>query len=150
MTPRSRFLVPLRVTPLDDGRTWVLLSPFTYEVGHLGSGQHIHVPPGFRTDFASTPRAVWWILPKVGRYTRAAVLHDYLYSVGTTSRRDADHIFREAMGVSGVNPVARWAMWAAVRSPGGWLAWRSHRRSPRALHLDPRLFGDGHAVPVPA
>lgn len=39
----------------------------------------IRVPKGFITDFASVPRILHSVLPKTGKYGKAAVLHDYLY-----------------------------------------------------------------------
>jgi hypothetical protein len=96
------------------------------------------VPVDERTDFASVPRLFVWFLPRYGRYTRAAILHDYLLRTrvraGDLSRRDADGIFHQALRELGVPFLRRWMMWAAVRwiavkAPGeraGWLkdAWR--------------------------
>jgi Protein of unknown function (DUF1353) len=64
------------------------------------------VPVGERTDFASVPRVFVCFLPRYGRYTKAAILHDYLWSVkisaGDISRLNADGIFRQAMRDLGV------------------------------------------------
>jgi len=49
----SRFTKALIVSPLADGKTWVLIEPFAYDVGELGSGDTIEVSKGFKTDFAS-------------------------------------------------------------------------------------------------
>lgn len=79
-----------------------------------------------------------WFLPRYGRYTKAAVLHDYLWSeavpAGLLTRADADGIFRRAMRELQVPFLRRWIMWAAVRwgalakadGRRGWLAdsWR--------------------------
>lgn len=40
----------------------------------------VTVPIHFKTDFASTPRFLWAFFPPYGKYTEAAVLHDYLYA----------------------------------------------------------------------
>ncbi|MEM9213525.1 MAG: DUF1353 domain-containing protein [Cyanobacteria bacterium P01_F01_bin.150] len=55
-----------------------LIEPFNHYVGHDGSDDVISVPAGFQTDFASVPCVFWPILPPVGRYSKAAVIHDYL------------------------------------------------------------------------
>ncbi len=74
----SRFTAVLLVSPLPDGRTWVIRSDFGYDVGAEGSGDVIDVPLGFRTDFASVPRPLWWIIRR-GAVRHAAIIHDYLY-----------------------------------------------------------------------
>jgi len=107
----------------------------------LFPGHWIEVPVGFITDFASVPRSVripwlpkwvpgfplWWIFSPTGNYNRAAVLHDYLYSIACDwcSRFLADAIFRDAMMRLMVPLWRRWAMWAAVRV-GGRAAWKSN------------------------
>jgi hypothetical protein len=48
----SRFTDALVVSPLADGKTWVLVRSFGYEVGALGSGDVIDCRIGFMTDFA--------------------------------------------------------------------------------------------------
>lgn len=131
----SRFTAPLRVQELDDGRTWVLLDPLVWEVGHLGSGDVVTVPAGFVTDFASVPTiGLVFTDGRTGRHTRPAVLHDWLYWAGQHgmterpwTRRAADREFRIAMTACGVPRWRRWGMWAAVRV-GGWWAWRGNRR----------------------
>ena len=40
----SRFTEILTVSPLPDGRSWVLREPFGYDVGHENSGETIEVP----------------------------------------------------------------------------------------------------------
>lgn len=75
----SRFTDVLVVSPLADGKTWVILRDFGYDVGAEDSGDHIDVAIGFQTDFATIPRLFWVILPKWGRYGNATVIHDWLY-----------------------------------------------------------------------
>ena len=60
----SRFTEELLVSPLPDGRTWVIRRDFGYDVGEEGSGNTIDVPIGFKTDFASVPRLLWSIIPR--------------------------------------------------------------------------------------
>ena len=77
------------------------------------------IPAGYRTNFASTPRAVWRVIPPDGTHRNAAILHDWLYDSGVCSRWLADALFFEAMRERGV-PLWRAAvMWLAVRCFAG-------------------------------
>jgi hypothetical protein len=80
----------------------------------------VRVPSGFETDLASVPRAFWRLFPPCGPYLEAAVVHDYLYSLGGTDkdREQADSIFMEAMESLGVGSAPRWFIWLAVRMFG--------------------------------
>jgi len=107
-----------------DAYGWALVDPLVYQ----GRWQRFVVPAGFRTDFASVPRVVTWLIPRFGVYTLAAILHDWLCTEGIRSgavtSRDADGIFRRVMRESGVPVLRRWLMWAGVR----WGALASERR----------------------
>lgn len=123
----SRFTDTLVVSPLPDGRTWVIRSDFGYDVGEEGSGDTVNVPVGFKTDFASVPRLLWIVIPRWGTYGNAAVVHDYLYWSQERPRREADQIMREGMRVLGTGGIKRAVIYRAVRW-FGWYAWRSNRR----------------------
>lgn len=104
--------VELRV--LGESR-WELLSPLTYR----GRDEIFTVPAGTLTDLASVPGFLTWLVPRYGRYTKAAILHDHLWAASSpVSRADADGIFRRSMRELGVPILRRWAMWAAVRTTG--------------------------------
>jgi hypothetical protein len=118
----SQFTDVLVVSPLADGKTWVIVRHFGYDVGAENSGDRIGVAIGFKTDFATVPRPFWIVLPKWGRYGNATVIHDWLYWTQTRPRREADVIFLEAMGVLGVSSLVKYPMYWAVRLFGG-LAW---------------------------
>lgn len=112
------------VRRLDDER-WRLVEALIYS----GNRDVWMVPAGFVTDFASVPRVAVWLIPRFGRYTPAAILHDWLCGPGILdghiSPVDADGVFRRVMRELGVPPVRRWLMWAGVR----WSAvTQSHRR----------------------
>ena len=102
------------VRRLDD-RWWTVVEPLVYR----GRTDTFVVPAGFRTDFATVPRLVVWLIPRFGRYTLAAVLHDWLVTdgigSGAVTSRDADGIFRRVMRELGVPVVRRWLMWVGVR-----------------------------------
>lgn len=111
--------------PLDDGSRWEVVEPFEYCVGALGSPEVIFVEKGFITDLASIPRAFWDIFPPSGKYTKGAVLHDFMYTKQMYTRARSDSIFLEAMQVSGVGLFTRWSIYTGVRI-GGEFAWNAH------------------------
>ncbi len=123
MTKPARFLSGIFVTDTGlqvRGRTlWELTEALEYYSAILG--RTLIVPVGFRTDIASVPWFVWSFVPPTGRYSRPAVVHDYLYRAGNVSRAQADAVFCEAMLVEGVVWWRRWVVWAAVRL-FGWAA----------------------------
>ncbi len=78
---------------------------------------------GFKTDFASIPRLLWWIFPPAtGKHRRAAVVHDYLYRYQELPRKQSDDAFLELMFNDGVNWFSRYIIYLGVRI-GGWYAW---------------------------
>jgi len=118
----SRFTEILTVSPLPNGKSWVLRKPFGYDVGEEGSGETIEVPVGFVTDFTSVPRILRGIIPCWGKYGNAAVIHDYCYWEQKYTRKRADEIFREAMGVLEVSRIHRAVLYWMVRL-FGWIHW---------------------------
>ena len=91
---------------------WELVELLVYQ----GNTDRFEVPVGTKTDFASVPTIFQWLIPRSGRYTRAAVLHDYLWrKAPDPTRADADGIFRRTMAELRVPFLRRWVMWAAVR-----------------------------------
>jgi hypothetical protein len=93
-----------------------LAQPFRYDDGQ----QQFDVPEDDVTDLASVPRFLTWLIPRYGRHTLAALVHDNLQdNVDVTSER-ADEIFRDSMGETGVPLSRRWLMWAAVALRTQW------------------------------
>lgn len=123
----SEFTDTLLVSPMADGRTWVIQKNFRYYVGDLDSEEIIRVPTGFQTDFASVPQPFWFIIPKWGKYGKAAVVHDYCYWEQSYTRKRSDQIFREAMGVLEVSSWRKFLMYWAVRLFARW-AWGGNKR----------------------
>jgi len=126
-----------------DDDTWELVEPLRY----AGNTETFVVAAGFRTDFASVPRAFGWLLPSYGRYTKAAILHDFLCDearAGRFDRDDADGLFRRAMRELGVSFLRRWIMWGAVALATQWLHIRSLRR------VFTKRFAQLVAVAIPA
>ena len=98
-----------------DDDHWTVVGDLVYR----GKSDVFVVPDGFPTDFASVPRVVVWLIPRFGRYTLPAVLHDWLCTrgieTGVVTSREADGIFRRAMRELGVPVARRWLMWTGVR-----------------------------------
>ncbi len=122
----SIFTNALLVSPLSDGKSWVIVGDFGYDIGEVGSSRKVVVERGFVTDFASVPRVLWWVLPKWGIYGNAAVIHDWLYWDQQTTRKEADEILLEAMAVLHVSDLKKKAIYTAVRTFGGW-AWKRNK-----------------------
>lgn len=99
------FLTALSRTDLPSGEEYVLERPLVYQ----GQREKFIVPAGFTTDLASVPKFLWWILPPFGRHSRAAVLHDWLYTtapeivtaVAFENRLEPGRALAEMRGVCG-------------------------------------------------
>ncbi len=82
----------------------------------------VAVPEGYVTDFASIPGFAQWMISPFGKHSEAAVVHDWLYTLGTAGkekeRKLADRTFRRALHLVGVGFFRRWIMYAAVRMGG--------------------------------
>ncbi|NEK60413.1 DUF1353 domain-containing protein [Geodermatophilus sabuli] len=119
-----------------DAATWAVVDPLVYR----GNRDRFVVPAGFRTDFATVPRLVTWLVPRFGAFTLAAVLHDWLCTEGIRSgavtSRQADGLFRRVMRESGVPVLRRWLMWAGVR----WGALTSALRRPGWAYSAPGVL----------
>ena len=134
----SAFTTELKVIHVD-GKFWDVLAPFEYRVGSEDSAEVVRVDAHFITDFASIPRFAWSIIGHpTGRYGKAAVVHDWLYThpadglvarpVQPRSRKRCDQIFLEGMKVLGVGWWKRSTMYLAVRvgGRGGWKHYREN------------------------
>jgi hypothetical protein len=111
----SSFTTPLNGEISDDGEHIILTEKFEYHIGSFPSEEVICIPIGFESDFASIPRYGQCLLPKLGKYSKAAVLHDYLYSIAYKNKKFADDVFLEAMKVLLVPKWKRYIMYYAVR-----------------------------------
>ena len=124
----SQFTTPVVLEMLDHYK-WRLVEPFTYYteeictylpmVADVDDSMYlchlIEVPKGYVTDLTTVPRLLWSVFPPHGRYAKAAIVHDYLYSKAIGSKRWADKVFLEAMGVLDVPRWRKWVMYFAVR-----------------------------------
>ena len=106
----AAFLTQLVMSPTADGRRYTLTEELQYRTA---AGQVIRVPVGFPTDLASIPRLLWRVFPPFGRYTRAAVVHDWLCHIRMANSDWAADVFGEAMEVLA---VPRWKRRWMVRA----------------------------------
>lgn len=107
---------------------WETYQKFEYHVGCYPSEEIIVVPKGFKTDFASIPRIFWPIISPIDTHGKAAVIHDYCYSIGHYNKTKCDLIFKEALRVLKVPEwkifCMYWCVWLF-----GWIVWWRHRRA---------------------
>jgi len=96
---------------------WLGTTPVSLK---CSAGGALLVLVGFLVTIASA-----YLLP-FGKYTRAAVLHDWLYR-NQVNRRFADHCLYEAMVADKTALWERVAIYTNVRL-FGWIAWRNEKR----------------------
>lgn len=104
------------------GGDYMLLSPLAvYWKG--GQTEEIHLPVGFIHDFATIPKIFHSIIGPRGKFSKAAVIHDFCYRTKWRTRAESDNLFLECMVYLGVRWTRRNIMYGAVRS-FGWAVWR--------------------------
>jgi hypothetical protein len=119
---QMRLLRDARVGP---NRVAVLTSDLLY--CYPPTRELIVVPRSYMTDFASVPTGAHHVIDRYGDNMEAAIVHDWLYAVGETGRRQfADEVFRYALGEQGVSLAKRNIAYRAVRA-GGERAYGSDR-----------------------
>ena len=89
----------------------------------------IQVLPGLWTDGASIPKILWSFIgsPLTGRYVRAAIVHDALYSAQLIKRQYCDLVLLELMEQDKVVKWKRLTMYYAVRL-FGWAYWNKRNK----------------------
>lgn len=126
-------------------RTWVTDEDLFY----LGKRDLFQIRAEFQSDLYSFPQSLQsgvvaallprWVVEPRGRHPLPARLHDWLYRTRPfvldpggahrpITRKEADGIFRRAMGEEGVSWWRRRARYWGVRL-GGWAAWRRARQA---------------------
>jgi hypothetical protein len=101
----------LFVEILSNGRTAKLIKPLVISIGF----RLYLVPIGFVTDFASVPKMFWRFIPPWGAYSRATVVHDYLYRTGCVSRKEADRALFRIMELHDVSFLTKWTIYLGAR-----------------------------------
>src|SRR5262245_18238032 len=92
---RSKF-DPAEISLLEAGPTepyrWLMTHDLVWTGVFRRRTRRLTVPgsPPFKTDLASVPRCLTWLFPRYGKYTKAAVVHDYLCQNFRNRQADAD------------------------------------------------------------
>ncbi|WP_407273514.1 DUF1353 domain-containing protein [Dickeya ananatis] len=133
------------VRPFADSHDWVLVEDITYQIGE--SGLAITVPKGFVTDFASIPKTLWSFgLSPHGPYSKAAIIHDYLYWSQGCTKEQADNILAIAMKESGVSVKTVTVIYVGVHLGGesSWLSNKTERdkQFPKIIPIEYLKFPD--------
>lgn len=103
---------------LDENGNVKKVEDYTEEERKYRSWESITIPAGFVTDLATIPRILWSILPPHDYYAKAAILHDYLYENAIGTKKEADLVFYEALGVLGMPKWQRKLFYWGVRCFG--------------------------------
>lgn len=118
------------VRAFGDNKFWITLEDMPYVIGD--TKKRIVVPNGFVTDFASIPQPLWSLgLSPHGQYSRAAVVHDYLYWAQVCTRAQADRLLVIAMKESKVGAFDEFAVYQGVDKFGG-SSWDSNANERKA------------------
>lgn len=139
---------PPILKPFADNKDWALIEDLDYQIGD--SNVHVVVPKGFVTDFASIPPTLSAVgLSSNGTYSKAAVVHDYLYWVEICTRQQSDRLLLIAMKESGVGVTKQSEIYAGVRVFGE-AAWKQNAAEkssgmPRVIPAADMEFGP-HAL----
>lgn len=96
---------------------WDTIPGFRYYIGKENSTRWVDVETNFKTDGATIPRFLWWLLPPIGEYTQCTTLHDKLCTTYyitelvngvemkvPVTRAEIDAILKESMDVLEVTP----------------------------------------------
>lgn len=118
------FKSDLIVKAVNGHAVWDLVWPLFYITL---DGRPVTVPAGVRTDLSSSPRVVWWLVPRDDELARRpATVHDYIYTSLTHrfTKAEADRIFYEALLEEGMHKPLAWLIYTAVRigGRGNWSA----------------------------
>lgn len=118
------------VRAFGDNRFWIAVEDMEWFIG--STHERIVVPKGFVTDFASIPQGLWSIgLSPHGQYSRAALVHDYLYWSQGCTRDQADRLMVVAMKESNVGGFDEYIVYQGVHHAGEG-AWNNNAREREA------------------
>jgi hypothetical protein len=127
-----------------DSKFWITVEDMVYVIG--STNERIVVPKGFVTDFASIPQPLWTLgLTPYGQYSRAAVVHDYLYWSQGCTRAQSDRLLVIAMKESSVSNFDEFLVYQGV-DKGGEAAWNKNA-AERAAGL-PRIVPESYLRPA--
>jgi hypothetical protein len=131
---------PPWLMPFADNHDWMVIKSMEYFIGDTGVS--ITIPEGFVTDFASIPVALWSFgLSPHGNYSKAAIVHDFLYWAQNCTKKQADNILLIAMKESNVSSIKEDLIYQGVNLKGA-TSWKSNSKE-RRLQL-PRVIPENY------
>lgn len=101
----------LIVSVKQNGKIWVLQDDFHFYLDDT----IIVVPKGFETDFATTPMLVDFIFGYEFKFSKANVIHDYLYSTKKYDRKTSDYIYYKSLIKLGISTTKSRIAYLSVR-----------------------------------
>jgi Protein of unknown function (DUF1353) len=132
------------VRAFGDNKFWITIEDMIYVIG--STNERIVVPKGFVTDFASLPQPLWSLgLSPYGQYSRAAVVHDYLYWSQGCTRAQSDRLLVIAMKESNVSGFDETLVYQGV-DKGGAGPWNANA-AERNAGL-PRIVPESYLRPA--
>jgi len=132
------------VRAFGDNKFWITIEDMTYVIG--STNVRIVVPKGFVTDFASIPQALWSAgLGPQGQYSRAALVHDYLYWSQGCTRDQSDRLLVIAMKESRVSSFDEFVIYQGV-DKGGKKSWKANAKDRKAGL--PRIVPENYLRPA--
>lgn len=132
---------------------WEIAHSFHLRVSGLYPDDIITIPEGFITDLASVPHLARSLVPKIGYWSQAAVIHDILYHNHRTgqdtdwTRKEVDKVFRDAASAKadeyGVPESRRKEkiLYLGVRM-GGLASWETEEERKERLERMSNFMGD--------
>lgn len=127
-----------------DNKFWITVEDMTYVIG--STDDRIVVPKGFVTDFASIPQPLWSLgLTPYGQYSRAAIVHDFLYWSQGCTKAQSDRLLVIAMKESNVSGFDEFLVYQGV-DKGGTGPWNANAMERKAGL--PRIVPEDYLRPV--
>ncbi len=101
-----------------NGKGIVITKAYTITIVVKGITYNIDIPVGFFSDLASIPPKLRSLIPQMGIYNHAVIVHDICYDRQLYPRRTCDLIMNEIMKELGVKDRTRRLMYVGVRIGG--------------------------------
>lgn len=137
--PSRQMIQAPTLKPFADSKDFMLVRDMVYILGETDIS--ITVPKGFVTDFASVPKGLWSFgLSPHGKFSKAAIVHDYLYWTHSCTREQSDMIMLIAMKESQVGSKSQTLLYEGLDMAGNpaWVDNMNDRKSgiPRIVPVE--------------